>query len=83
MRYQDSRVARMMRQPAFPVALAAFALVLLGWPVLRHTPPTPTLAYVFVFAVWAVVILALFLMGRSDAPHLPARDAGDPAELRP
>jgi hypothetical protein len=78
MGYRDSRVARMMRQPAFPVALAALAIFLLGWPVLRPTPLSPTFAHTFVFVVWAVVILALFLMSRSDGSWPPSSDAGDP-----
>jgi hypothetical protein len=78
MGYRDSRVARMMRQPAFPVALAALAVVLLGWPVLRPTPLSPRFAYTFVLVVWAVVILALFLMSRSDGSRPPVSDPGDP-----
>ncbi len=63
-RRENSRIDQLLRQPAFPVLLDGAALALLSWPILRTPPPSPGLAYLYLFAVWVALIFILFLMAR-------------------
>jgi hypothetical protein len=61
----DDRFTRMLRGPAFPFVLDGLALALFSWPILSTPPPPPGFAYEFLFAIWALMIVMLFLMARS------------------
>ena len=61
---ENPRTDSLLLQPAFPVLLDGVALALFSWPVLRTPSPSPELAYLYLFAVWAAVIFVLFLMAR-------------------
>ncbi len=76
MKNEAIRIDRALRQPAFPLALAGVALGLFSWPMVRTPPPAATFAYPFLFVAWALVILALFLISRSEVRTHP----GEPGE---
>ena len=80
MGWNVSRGKEVLRRPAFSLVLAGCALALFSWPILRRPPPDATVAYLFLFAAWALVILALAIMARSagDAARGRGSDGGAP-----
>jgi hypothetical protein len=62
---RSTRLGSALRQPIFPAALGAAALLLFCWPFVR-VPPLPLLqAWAHLGAAWALVIAALWALARA------------------
>jgi hypothetical protein len=60
------RLKVLLRQKDFHVLLFHVCLVLFGWPIVSFDSMERVRSmFVYLFAVWAVVILLLFLVSRS------------------
>jgi hypothetical protein len=73
----------MLARPAFQFFLFGLALVLVHWPFLFWPEGwrEPN-AYLYLFLIWSLLVLALWLVSRSLGPHLP-RAREDEAGGRP
>jgi hypothetical protein len=70
------RFKALLRQKDFHVLLFHVCLVLFGWPIVSFDSIERVRAmFVYLFLVWAVVILLLFLVGRSVAASEPLEDS--------
>lgn len=69
----------MLRRPAFQWVLFLLGLALFHWPFLVFGEQWPQpLAYYYLLAVWAFMVLALYLLSRALRPRLPRdKDRGD------
>lgn len=68
-------------RPAFQWVLFLLGLALCYWPFLVFGEQWPQpLAYYYLLAVWAVMVLALYLLSRALRPRLPrdSQPAGGP-----
>ncbi|MBI4798122.1 MAG: hypothetical protein HY794_05195 [Desulfarculus sp.] len=73
----------MLRRPAFQWVLFLLGLALCYWPFLVFGEQWPQpLAYYYLLAVWAFMVLALYLLSRALRPRLP-RDNQRPGESPP
>ncbi len=70
------------RRPAFQWVLFLLGLVLFYWPFLAYGDQWPQpLAYYYLLAAWALMVLLLYLLSRALGPRLPRdRPPGQAAE---
>lgn len=60
------RFKSLLRQTEFHVLLFCVSIVLFGWPVVNFSDlHRLEIRFVYLFAAWGVVILLLYLVGRS------------------
>jgi hypothetical protein len=60
------RFKNLLRQTEFHVLLFCVSLVLFGWPVVNFSDlQRLEIRFVYLFLAWGVVILLLYLVGRS------------------
>jgi hypothetical protein len=70
------RLKVLLRQKDFHVLLFHVCLVLFGWPIVSFDSIERVQAmFVYLFVVWAVVILLLFLVARSVDASEPLEDS--------
>jgi hypothetical protein len=73
----------LLRKPAFRVFLFLVCFVLFGWPLMSVVGSQPAGMFIYLFAVWGIVIILLFFMSRSydrtadGDKKLPDRDKPD------
>ena len=73
---RQRRHVRLLCQPAFPLALATAAAVLLAWPLLAVPPRLPLVLYAYQFVVWALVIGVLRRLSRALERRCPPEEDG-------
>jgi hypothetical protein len=72
-------LARVLRQHAFHLLLLAIALIVFVKPMVLTTGSEgPGRVVLELFVPWALVIVALFLIGRSDDTPDPEAKPGEP-----
>jgi len=74
-----ARARDIFRRPAFQWVLFLCGLVLFYWPFLAFAGQWPQpFTYYYLLAIWALMVLALFLLSRAFRPRLPrGKDALD------
>lgn len=76
----DKKRVRLLAEPAIQVVLAWAGLVLLGWPLIQIAGERGTTAlFVYVFVVWALLIVLIVLVSRSLRANFgtsPAKGTG-------
>ena len=62
---------KLLKHPEFSAALLLFCTALFGWPFISIAgPSSPAAMFVYLFIVWAAVIVLLFLLaGAHDEPE--------------
>lgn len=75
------RLKGLLRQKEFHILLFFLSLFLFGWPVVEFSDVARLEAmFVYLFAAWSVVILLLYLVGRSldESDESEQGDKGKP-----
>ena len=64
---------KLLKHPEFSAVLLLFCTALFGWPFISIAgPSSPAAMFVYLFIVWAAVIVLLFFLARAhgDPQHL-------------
>ncbi len=72
---------RLLSRPGFQGFLFGLGLVMLHWPFLIWPQGwRQPHAYLYLFLVWALLVLAMFFISRNLGPRLPSARGSEPSE---